>query len=901
VSEPFDVHLVSHTHWDREWYHPAPRFRQRLVALVDTLLDGAANASDTADAGFLLDGQAVVLEDYLAVRPERAPELASSLRDGRLEAGPWYVLADELIPSAESLVRNLLAGGRVLRTLGASAPQVLYSPDAFGHPAALPTLAAGFGLPLIIAWRGYGGRRWPEGDAVRWRSAAGDEALLVHLPPDGYEFGSSLPTDDDGASARWQRLRDVLVPRARLGILLVQNGADHHAPQRGLRLAVAALARAAHPDRLHASSLSAFAREASERAARLDQPLPAVEGELRDSYGYTWTLAGTLGSRAAQKRHAAAVERLLLREAEPWAALARLATGGSASFRLHLAAAWKTLLRCHPHDTLCGCSSDEVARAMDARLQSARTQAIGVRDDALLALVRHDPEEARERRSDWRAALLLANAAPRARGGVAEVEVLTFIRDEPVGPGSARLGNGATRSGGEEPPPLVPPGTVMQELSRERRFERTESPRYYPDNDLVDARRYLAWVDTVPGGTVVPVELAERAGAPRNGPPSPARAAGREIANDRLTVRLMGDRVSLAAGGAAELRDVLGFESRADHGDLYTPSLRGERVSRGIQDGSVTSRGPLRAELECRWTLTVPTNPAPPAAGGDAYPDRLAPVIAGRAALIVDAGASFLRIHIRGENTARDHRLRVRLSTGVARPDVWADAAFGPVRRAPLDVPPEDQVAETPPPTAPLHRYVSCYGASSGATVFSDGLAEYEVTEQGDVYVTLVRAVGELSRGDLPERPGHAGWPMATPEAQCLGPFEAKLALMLHGPRSAQTMALVERTADDVLLPLRGTTLRSAYGELTPAGGLELVGDGLTFSTCKESEDGAWTVLRCTNVTEHPVKGAWHLGLPITEARLARLDETPLQELAVNDGVVRFPARARDVVTVLVR
>ena len=87
-----DLHLVSHTHWDREWYHGVERFRQRLVALIDELLDDPPHSGES----FLLDGQAILVEDYLAIRPERAAELASLLRDGRLEAGPWYVLADEL-------------------------------------------------------------------------------------------------------------------------------------------------------------------------------------------------------------------------------------------------------------------------------------------------------------------------------------------------------------------------------------------------------------------------------------------------------------------------------------------------------------------------------------------------------------------------------------------------------------------------------------------------------------------------------------------------------------------------------------------------------------------------------------------------------------------------------------
>ncbi len=103
-----DVHVLPHTHWDREWYHSAARFRQRLVDPVDELLDGGPDAPPH----FLLDGQAVVLEDYLSARPERRAALAAALGAGRVEAGPWYVLADTLIPGAEPLVRNLLAGRR---------------------------------------------------------------------------------------------------------------------------------------------------------------------------------------------------------------------------------------------------------------------------------------------------------------------------------------------------------------------------------------------------------------------------------------------------------------------------------------------------------------------------------------------------------------------------------------------------------------------------------------------------------------------------------------------------------------------------------------------------------------------------------------------------------------------
>src|SRR5260221_12019740 len=112
-----------------------------------------------ADAGFrsfLLDGQTVLLEDYLRARPEREPDLKALVKTSRLQVGPWYVLPDDLIPSGESLVRNLLLGAADAERLGGRLA-VLHSPDAFGHPAVLPTLAREFGLKYGVLWRGVGG------------------------------------------------------------------------------------------------------------------------------------------------------------------------------------------------------------------------------------------------------------------------------------------------------------------------------------------------------------------------------------------------------------------------------------------------------------------------------------------------------------------------------------------------------------------------------------------------------------------------------------------------------------------------------------------------------------------------------------------------------------------------
>jgi hypothetical protein len=882
------VHVIAHTHWDREWYLPAGRFRQRLAALIDELLDS------TADVGpFLLDGQAIVLDDYADVRPDRVADLRAALQSGRLEAGPWYVLADELIPGGEALVRNLFAGRRALRRTGAEPPPVLYSPDAFGHPGALPLVARGFGFELAIVWRGYGGARWPSGDTVRWESADGSAVTLFHLPPAGYEFGSSLPGDSQAAGDRWKAMYDVLAPRSRTGVLLVQNGADHHARQSGLDAAIEALGTSAGRRRVRRVSLREFAREIVARASGV--ALPAVRGELRDSYGYTWTLQGTFAARARQKRRNAIAERLLVRDAEPWVALAARAGGGS--HRDLVNAAWRSVLLSHPHDTLCGCSIDDVARAMDTRLDDAIAQAAGIRDDAVLELIGHDAVTARTSKSSWRSLMIVRNRAPRPRGGVAELEIESFLADVSVGPGSAP----PERVRHVVAPRLLHGDIPVQLLATRRTNRRIESPRHYPDNDLVEVRRVVAWIPPVPGYSVTPLPLDEGAGRAPMAEPS-VLATSDSLDNGIVKVQLDADgTISIgAADGSWSMPRAVAIENVGDRGDLYTYSPFGAvRIEDRFLRARLVHPGPLRGEIETRWRIVVPTGADRRLAG--ARRDASAGFVDVRIRLRLDAGAPFVRLIIDGVNGASGHRLRVRLRTGIGDARVWADAAFGAVERVPIVVPDEDREQEAPPATAPLHRYVSLFGRDRGATVYSDGLAEYEADAQGDVAVTLVRAVGDLSRNDLPERPGHAGWPVATPEAQMPGPFAAELALFPHGPRSTDTIDAIERTADDVLLPLTGTTLRSAIADYAATPGLQLDGEGLAFSAAKESEDGEWLVLRCVNLADRRVNGAWRLPFEPREAKLARLDETPLGNAALASREVMFAAGPHAVVTLLVR
>ena len=840
---------------------------------MDELIDRPAQDATS----FLLDGQTVVLEDYLAVRPDRASELSVALRGGRIEAGPWFVLPDELIPSGEALVRNLLAGGRTLRALRAESPPVLYCPDSFGHPAALPAIAAGFGKPLVIVWRGWGGAVTPPGDTFAWSSPVGERVVLFHLTRSGYELAADLPAMAGAARDRWRAIRAELKGRGTAGVALLLNGADHHALQRNRDAAVAALRDVAAPDEIRSASLSDFAADLLARAEAAD--LPQVTGELRDSYGYTWTLQGTLATRTAQKRRYALAERALVRDVEPWAAMARFNGRGSRRALVH--AAWRDLLLCQPHDTLCGCSIDQVARAMDVRLEAVDAQARGVREDSLLDLLGHDRDAARREPERWRPALLVRNRAARRRSGVARVALTLKLADVPVGPGSShvQVGSAGAREFAAARWPL---GEPVQLLDLAVMNERTEAPLAYPDNDAVVRFDALAWVDGAEPYGVAALPYPDRS-MPDQHVPHPVVAKGRSLANGRITLRwdAAGRFTIHQAETERSVRSLIDWESRRDVGDSYTPAIRGRKFAARLAGTRVLHSGPLRGEVEQRWRFS-----------GKGEHLELA------VRFIVDADAPFLRIHVAGTNAAHNHRLRLRIRTDVRDGEAVADAAFGPVKR-PGDRH-EEAVMERRVPTAPLHRYVSLFARATGATLYADGLTEYESLRDGFA-VTVLRSVGELSRSNLPERPGHAGWPAPTPEAQGVGHFGGELALLLHGPSSASVVDEIERVADDVLYPLAGDTLRSAL-QMPPAlPGVELDGTGIAVSAIKESEDGEWLVLRCVNLLDEPVEARWRVSRIVDEAWLARLDETPLTRLAPRGDTIPITAAPRAIVTVLAR
>jgi len=864
MPSPITYHLVPHTHWDREWYLTRAGFVARLVPVLDDLvgrLDG-----DPGFRSFLLDGQTVLVEDYLRVRPEQAAVIAALVGEGRLQLGPWYVLADELVPSGESLVRNLLAGRADADRLGGRL-DVLYSPDAFGHPAAWPMLAAEFGIRYGVIWRGLGGEPRQDGDLYRWRDAVGRELLLYHLPPQGYEVGAALPADPERLAPAWRRLAPVLRARAASAHVAVFVGADHNAvhPEIGrLRDLVAGLEPEAN---VRISRLDEFLAEASAAAFGL----PLLEGEQRWSYGYTWTLQGVHGTRAPLKRRHADVELALERIAEPLAALDLWYRGRDS--RPLLNTTWRTLLRSQFHDSICGCTSDPVARRVRARVDDAAVLADEIARSALYSLAGHAPDAAREAAGRAEPRLVFWNPAPRARAGVVVADLTWFRQDVLVGPPGTRQPRRASAPSDAEVAAALG-GAPHQVLGQRLGQERLDALRHSPDQDEVEIVRVA-----LPAPRLGGFSLAEGAG---DVPSHSVTLTTGGLANGMLETGIdRGGRVWLRVRqGGVRLTGLFALESEPDAGDTYTFAHgAGTRESTSRWTSArVLAAGPLVGAIEARTVLL----------GGQA---------GARLVLSLHAGSGALRATLELENRATDHRLRLRFPLGERIFTTLAGSAFGAVHRPVVAAPGREYPAETPVTSGPAQRFVLAQGGTRGLAVFAPGFFEYEPIG-ADLAVTLLRAVGQLSRSDLPTRPGHAGWPTATPEAQCLGSERVQFGLMpFDGAAGGDQLA---RIWEDLFLPPRAIWLRQCAGLDLADVDVRLEGEGLVFSALKPAEDGSGVVIRCYNPGAGAVEGILRLGREVTAAARVRADERERELLPLDPGgrSLRFRARAGEVVTI---
>lgn len=194
------IHVVPHSHWDREWYFTTSRSKVYLMKDLGDVLDTLE--SDPEFKYFMVDAQGSLLDDYIKWRPQDKERITKLVKMGKLVIGPWYTQTDQLVISGESIVRNMYYGMKRCESFG-KYMNVGYVPDSFGQSGNMPQIYREFGIEDTLFWRGVSDDMVEHTD-FNWKGDDGSVVFTTQIPF-GYYIGGKIPEDPKENDEFWEK------------------------------------------------------------------------------------------------------------------------------------------------------------------------------------------------------------------------------------------------------------------------------------------------------------------------------------------------------------------------------------------------------------------------------------------------------------------------------------------------------------------------------------------------------------------------------------------------------------------------------------------------------------------------------------------------------------------------
>ena len=828
------LHVLPHTHWDREWFVPSGFTREWLVPFFDALFDRF-----DSDPGyrFTLDGQSILIEDYLSQlgreRGGRAlARIETLVRDGRLIVGPYYQQPDWQLVGGEALIRNLLIGIDDTAPLGARRP-IGWLMDNFGQIAQCVQIHAEFAVGGLFAWRGFD--LLP--DRVRsdlwWESPDGSRLPVVYLL-DSYRNGMRLFSRPRMLPQRLSDATERIAGFCDDGQLLLMNGYDQEMdPERPTAIPAGFEVRVTAP----AEYLAA-------KSQRSGDDRPVVRGS-QYSGRFISVFPGILSARNYLKVANDLAQAMQVRYLEPMVTALALTGGAAATERVEalrdeLALLWRLLLQNHPHDTICGVSSDPVHEEAELRLTEIEQRQLRV-----------------------------------------VAQVVRQLGIDPCEPFAA----------------ADPDATTHGATSVLPRCSAVFNPSLHERRAMIDGRwsapvapLSVTWVGPPDAATSTrPVTAEELDGAMR-------------LANEQIVVTVGVDgSIALGSRNAERSAVRVTWRDSGDAGDSYTFDRPAEDAPRAVtvRDGAfaLVARSADRVVVELSGVYRLPTALAASRA-------RRTPEATDNPATLrveLRSTETFVHAAIVLDNRSRDHRLQLVVDApcgagaglGVLNQFAWEDPAHHRRRLTPYredQLPPEVRRlmlgAREPeaPRFVPNDRAFAVGSDAGAALVVHRGLHELEPLPDGSVAATVVRSVGRLARGDLSSRTGDAGPEIFTPQAQCKRriaiPFWLAALDSLAASQDGSTARLVETALHPTIVVGSSDRRAGPLPDVAAALGSRPVArtsddSVVLLSACKIREDGAGAIVRLCNPTGRTATVAW--SCPVTAMTAAERATRPAQ------------------------
>lgn len=873
TTKKYQGFVVPTTHWDRAWYLPFEQFRIKLVAMMDKLLEIFRTKPEYKV--FAFDGQTVVIEDYLEICPEREGEIKDLVQSGRLVIGPWYVLADEFLVSGEALIRNLLIGHQIALKFG-KVMKAGYVPDPFGHISQLPQILQGFGIDSAIFTRGTGEAIEKLGCPFKWVAPDGETWVYGLLQLGGYgnlaAWGVPKGQPVDTTQVDYElaltqvidRIKRMEQTKLHTNYLLFGNGTDHLPAQPMIPELIKYVNQHQDLCELRQTSFHDYVEAVSQ-----DNPdLRSYQGELHEGKRYP-ILSGVFSARMYLRQANQRAQSLLTDLAEPIATWNWLEKGKyPAGF---LSYAWKTLLKNHPHDDICGCSVDAVHQDMMNRFSHTEQIAQPLIQEGWQGIV----DKINTQGSFDGPAVVVYNPVNWLSSNEVSWEV-----DIP----SNKFKDGAC--------------TMVDNQGKEM-LSALEVKRRAKDKTVQIKGLFMA--ADVPACGYKTFYLSPH---PPTSQPTKLKTFAKGMENEFY-------RVKFNPNGTIEIRDKETglvfknanlFEDMEDVGDEYDYSPLPGKSSKVITTQRVKAKIKLLEKLPYKISYQVDIKLPVPTEIATNRKKRSAKKVSIPITSVVTLYEGIKRIDFSTtiDNQARDHRMRAVFLAPIKTDCVWAESKFDVVRR-PVDIPKVKDYRQMPVGTQHQDGFIDLNDGKVGLSLFNKGLPEYEVkrTPQGTlIYQTLFRSVGWLSRSDFITRRGGAGPGRPTPEAQCLGINTYHYSVM---PHQGDWVTAKSYRASRIYNSTFVSQISAQKPGLLPPrlSFLKIEPDSIIVSAIKKAERTSSCIVRFYNIAEQEVKARISFYKKIKAANLVNMSEEKIRELEVkSDNSLNIPAPPKRIITI---
>ncbi len=880
-------HVISNTHWDREWYQCHEEFLVRLTELMDRLLD---IMEEKPDYRFITDGQFALVEDYLEVRPENKERVKKLVEEKRLLTGPWYTQPLENIVGGEALIRNLKRGISESEKLG-HAMRFSYEIDEFGHTSQLPQILAGFGIKGVMAWRGVPKNcrsyfKWasPDGteaDFFNSNAGYGEATALPDSEENFTEVIDGVPFERDGLVKTVENIRELRLKVSDTNVMMWLNGIDHSWAQEDI-LEIIEKINALYPElEVKQSTPDEFARELISALEKENKEPERFCGELM--FTNEPVLESTNALHPRQKRRHYETEKLYVRQAEPLAEISALLGRKYPGWALERG--WKYILENHAHDSLGCCSVDEVYEQVMARYGASLSIGRQIKQDSLRYIMSCSAREP---------SLWIFNFSEKAVKGSIKLD---FKIPEGFGGDNIYL---ETVDGKK-----VEMCVLYSAMQGDVRYNPRLGHPVWGKAGLLEA---LVDSPEIPAFGAVRLLIKEKAPAI-----SRQNRQSYYFFNPAGILENKNLKAEFACDGTFTLTDKrngkvypsqLLFTDDAEAGDCYVhvePLNDMTRITSagGKAEISAVYDTPLGAACRVVIYLNVPKGITADRKARTAETEKVK--ITSIVSLEKDADTLGIKISI--DNKCENHRIRVLFPTFTDAAVSESGQAFDEVER-PVSIPDDEELPEKPYLTHPMQDYCAAHGEGFGLGVSARGIYEYECTDDSlrALALTLLRSIELIDNETFQITPEYF-----MNEAQNKTVIEHELTLIPYNgdrefllPRVALSLckpeAYANRDTEDSLMP-GYVHPENILGDSFKA--LELDGDGLAVTGFKHADGNNSLIVRVRNRTGKEVNGKLSIGIPgleFGEVYFTDLEEKRLEKAGEGNSV-EFTAKPYKLIT----